>query len=85
VERLQVHHHSAVGQVDRLEAQNLVARRGAESDRRQVYVTVTPRGLTLQEQLSTVHRAELHRIGPQINQLLTQLGTSVESESLAGQ
>src|SRR5512143_1731075 len=39
-ERLRIRHHSAVGLVDRLEAQNLVARQGAEADRRQVYVTV---------------------------------------------
>ncbi len=83
-ERLQIRHHSAVGLVDRLEAQNLVARREAEVDRRQVYVTVTVHGLTLLERLSTAHRAELHRIGPQLSQLLTQLGTSEGGESLAG-
>jgi DNA-binding MarR family transcriptional regulator len=73
-ERLQIRHHSAVGLVDRLEAQNLVARRDAEADRRQVYVTVTSRGLNLLEQLAAAHRTELQRIGPQISQLLTQLG-----------
>jgi DNA-binding MarR family transcriptional regulator len=77
-ERLQIRHHSAVGLVDRLEAQNLVARRDAEADRRQVYVTVTPRGLNLLEQLAAAHRTELQRIGPQINQLLTQLGIPEE-------
>ena len=84
-ERLRIRHHSAVGLVDRLEAQNLVARRDAESDRRQVYVTVTPHGLNLLERLSAVHRAELRRIGPQISQLLAQLGSLEEGESLAGQ
>ncbi len=84
-ERLQIRHHSAVGLVDRLEVQNLVARRAAEIDRRQVYVTVTPHGLTLLERLSATHRAELQRIGPQLSELLAQLETSEESESLAGQ
>jgi DNA-binding MarR family transcriptional regulator len=75
-ERLQIRHHSAVGLVDRLEAQNLVARRDAEADRRQVYVTLTPRGSNLLEQLAVAHRTELQRIGPQISQLLIQLGIS---------
>ncbi len=77
-ERLRIRHHSAVGLVDRLEAQNLVARQGAEADRRQVYVTLTPHGLSVLERLSTVHRAELRRIGPQISQLLAHLGASEE-------
>ncbi len=73
-ERLQIRHHSAVGLVDRLVTQQLVTREAAENDRRQVYVALTSRGLGILEQLSAVHRAELHRIGPQISQLLTQLG-----------
>jgi DNA-binding MarR family transcriptional regulator len=80
-ERLQIRHHSAVGLVDRLEAQNLVERQDAKSDRRQVYVTMTPHGLNLLEQLSTTHRAELQRIGPQISRLLAQLELSEEIES----
>ncbi len=84
-ERLRIRHHSAVGLVNRLEAQNLVARQGAEADRRQVYVTVTPHGLNLLEQLAAAHRTELQRIGPQISQLLTQLGTSEEGVSRSGQ
>ncbi len=75
-ERLQIRHHSAVGLVDRLAAQNLVARREAEADRRQVYVTVTPHGLNLLEQLTAAHRTELQRISPQISQLLAQLEIS---------
>jgi DNA-binding MarR family transcriptional regulator len=84
-ERLRVRHHSAVGLVDRLAAQNLVARQNAEADRRQVYVTVTPHGLNLLERLSAVHRAELQRVGPQISQLLSQMGDLEEGESLADQ
>src|SRR5579872_681452 len=37
-ERLQLRHHSVVGLVDRLEAQELVKREPATTDRRQVYV-----------------------------------------------
>ncbi len=81
-ERLQIRHHSAVGLVDRLVTQQLVTREAAENDRRQVYVALTARGLSTLEQLSAVHRAELRRIGPQISQLLTQLGTA-EAEDKA--
>ena len=80
-ERLQVRHHSAVGLVDRLEAQGLIVRQSAENDRRQVYVTLTAHGLNVLEQLSAAHRAELRRIGPQISQLLAQLGEPEPSHS----
>src|SRR5512138_2279205 len=40
-ERLQIRHHSAVGLVDRLEAQGLIERRPPENDRRQVFVVLT--------------------------------------------
>ena len=84
-ERLQIRHHSAVGLVNRLVALKLVAREAAESDRRQVYVTLTSRGLSTLEQLSAVHRVELRRIGPQISQLLTQLETAeTENEVQSG-
>ena len=72
-ERLQIRHHSAVGLVDRLAVQKLVTRTLAEDDRRQVHVVLTANGLSILEQLAAVHRAELRRIGPQINQLLAQL------------
>ena len=79
-ERLRIRHHSAVGLVDRLVTQKLVAREAAEDDRRQVYVTLTSHGLSMLEQLSAVHRTELRRIGPQISQLLAQLGQTGEEE-----
>ena len=85
-ERLQIRHHSTVGLVDRLVAQKLVTRELAEDDRRQVYVALTSRGLGTLEQLSDAHRAELRRIGPQLSQLLTQLGaTEIGDESQSGQ
>ena len=65
-ERLQVRHNGAVGLVDRLVAEALVERRPADSDRRQVYVTLTPRGKELLARLSAVHRTELLHIGPQL-------------------
>ncbi len=75
-ERLQIRHHSVVGLVDRLAAQKLVVRELAADDRRQVYVTLTPNGLNILEQLSAAHRTELRRVGPQISELLAQLGAA---------
>ena len=72
-EHLQIRHHSAVGLVDRLENQELVIRRHAQQDRRQVRISLTERGITLLEQLSTVHREELRRLGPQLRTLLDRI------------
>ena len=68
--RLQTRHNSAVELVNRLAAEKLVTRKNSEQDHRQVYVTLTERGSNLLEQLSAVHKQELQRIGPQLNQLL---------------
>lgn len=72
-ERLQIRHHSAVGLVDRLAAQNLVEREPDTEDRRQVYISLTPQGNEVLAQLSASHREELRRIGPQLHLLLDQL------------
>lgn len=69
-ERLQVKHHSAVGLVDRLVAENYVRRVAGQKDRRQVLVALTARGEAVLEKLSASHRDQLSRIGPQINRLL---------------
>lgn len=72
-ERLQIRHHSAVGLVDRLVVQDLVVREPGEADRREVYISLTPQGNDILAQLSTAHRQELRRIGPQLHLLLAQL------------
>ena len=72
-ERLKIRHHSAVGLVNRLVTEGLVKREAAKTDRRQVYVKLSRRGLEMLEQLSEAHRAELKRIGPQLGQLLERL------------
>ena len=77
-ERLQVAHHSAVGLIDRLVADKLVAREPSDTDRRQVFITLTRRGEQVLETLSATHRQELRRIGPDIRLLLDRLGTSEE-------
>ncbi len=72
-ERLQIKHNSAVGLVDRLVRRHLMVRCPASSDRRQVYVSLTPRGARVLERLTAMHREELRRVGPGIGLLLRRL------------
>jgi len=73
-ERLQIKHHSAVGLVDRMEAQKWVSRRVCAEDRRRVEVALTARGLSVLEKLSAAHRDELRRVGPHLRGLLERVG-----------
>jgi DNA-binding MarR family transcriptional regulator len=72
-ERLQLRHHSAVGLADRLVSARLVARKPGTVDRRQIFLTVTPRGEAVLEKLSAAHGEQLRRVGPQIGLLLERL------------
>lgn len=72
-ERLQIRHHSAVGLVDRMAGQGLVVRESGELDRREVYISLTSQGAAILAQLTTTHREELRRIGPQLNLLIEGL------------
>jgi DNA-binding MarR family transcriptional regulator len=76
-ERLLLEHHSAVGLVDRLSAQGLVAREQHAIDRRQVLVRLTDRGQAMLDNLAASHRQELRQLGPQ---LVTALAKVVEAE-----
>lgn len=77
-ERLQLRHHSAVGLVDRLVGEKLVSRTSSVEDRRQVLIELTGRGENMLEKLTSVHRDQLRRIGPEIQQLLERLGRTEE-------
>jgi DNA-binding MarR family transcriptional regulator len=72
-ERLQIAHHSAVGLINRLVASDLLVRQGGGDDARQVFLSVTPHGRQLLEQLTAAHRAELQRLGPELGDLLGSL------------
>lgn len=72
-ERLQIKHHSAVGLVNRLEAQGLVTREQGSDDKREFYISLSPRGLELLEQLTAVHREELQQVAPQLTGILKSL------------
>ena len=66
-ERLQLRHHSAVGLIDRLVVEKLVARAPSARDRRQVFVQLTSRGENVLERLSSAHNEQLKRMGPELN------------------
>lgn len=74
-ERMQIRHQSAVGLADRLMVQGLLVREQSLTDRRQVYVTLSSKGLAILEQLSAIHKEELRRMLPELQQLVEQLST----------
>jgi len=61
-DRLQLRHHSVVGEVDRAVESGLVVREPHPDDRRAVRVRLTPAGESVLEQLSLAHRDELGRL-----------------------
>lgn len=64
--RLLIQHHSAVELSDRLEKKNLIRRSRGETDRRQVFLSLTGKGEKLLQQLSQMHRNELQTAGPRL-------------------
>ncbi len=72
-ERMCIRHHSAVGLTDRLAREQLVRRSREPTDRRQVWLQLTPRAEALLARLSLVHRAELRRLAPLLKGPLEQL------------
>ena len=72
-ERLQLRHHSAVGLVDRLVAERLMARSPSARDSRQVCVQLTLRGENVLGRLSSAHKEQLKRIAPGLILRLKQL------------
>jgi len=76
-EELQIRPHSAVGLVTRLARQELVTREKGSADRRQVFVTLTPRGRELLAGLAAAHKDELRKAVPALRTLIEQLDTTV--------
>ncbi len=72
-ERLQIKPHSAVGLVNRLAAQELLTRRASTTDRRQVFLALTPHGNALLAELTAAHKAEVRRIRTTLQELLAWL------------
>lgn len=63
-ERLQLKHHSTVELVNRLAAAGYVQRHKGGVDRREVLLTLTPKGEKVLRKLSLHHVAELRMQGP---------------------
>jgi DNA-binding MarR family transcriptional regulator len=72
-ERLQIHHHSAVELVNRLEARGFVRRERGAEDRREVLLQLTSKGERVLKELSLHHREELRSQGPALLEVLQQL------------
>jgi DNA-binding MarR family transcriptional regulator len=71
-ERLQIQHHSAVELVNRLAAGGYVKRRRAGEDRREVLLSLTPKGEKILRTLSLHHKGELRMQGPALVAALKQ-------------
>ncbi len=63
-ERLQIRHHSTVELVNRLSVGGYVRRNRSGEDRREVWLSLTPKGEKVLRKLSLQHRAELRLHGP---------------------
>jgi DNA-binding MarR family transcriptional regulator len=75
-ERLSLRHHSTVELVDRLEAHGLVKRTRGTHDRRQVLVSLQPRGEKLLEKVVTQRIVELRSHG---HSLVAAIGRLLEA------
>jgi DNA-binding MarR family transcriptional regulator len=80
-QRLLIKHNSAVGLVNRLEAEGLVRRQAAVGDRRKVEVVLTSRGTLAFERLAATHHAELARIGPELREFLEYVTPSASRKT----
>ncbi len=72
-ERLQIQHHSAVELVNRLAEGGFVKRHRATADRREVLLSLTPKGEKVLRELCLQHRAELRNAGPALVKALRQV------------
>jgi DNA-binding MarR family transcriptional regulator len=63
-ERLQIQHHSTVELVNRLAKGGYVKRHRGDEDRREVLLSLTPKGEKILRDLSLHHKAELRMRGP---------------------
>ena len=71
--QLLIKHNSAVGLVDRLEREGLIARAPSAADRRKVELKLSAKGRQLLAKLAGVHRAEIERIGPVLRRLIADV------------
>jgi DNA-binding MarR family transcriptional regulator len=80
--QLLIRHNSAVGLVDRLVAEGLLARMPSQDDARKVRLALTGKALRLVEKVALRHRVELERAGPEIGRTLIQIAEAQETGRL---
>jgi DNA-binding MarR family transcriptional regulator len=68
-----LHHNSAVGLVNRLEKDKLVAKKHGQQDRRQILISLTVAGSKMLDTLAYAHKEELLKSAPQLRALLLQI------------
>ena len=73
-ERLFLRPHSASELVQRMVEQDLLRREADGADKRQVTLRLSEHGESVLEYLSQSHRAELRRLRPMLQELLSGLG-----------
>jgi DNA-binding MarR family transcriptional regulator len=83
-ERLQIRHHSTVELVNRLAAGGYVRRNRLGKDRREVWLSLTPKGETVLRKLSLQHRAELRLHGPALIAALRRAIPKTKEKPKAG-
>ena len=71
--QLFIKHNSAVGLVDRLVREGLIAREASSADRRKVELKLSGRGRQVLAKLAGMHRRELERIGPVLKRLIADV------------
>jgi DNA-binding MarR family transcriptional regulator len=74
-DKMKLRHHSTVELVNRTEKSGLVARARAQHDRRHVFVSLTPRGEAVLQELTIYHLEELRSSGPALVRALGMLYT----------
>lgn len=83
-ERLSLRHHSTVELIDRMEARGYVKRSRGKEDRRQVLVSLQPRGEKLLEQVVVQRIIELRSNGRALVDAISALLESRKNISTAG-
>jgi DNA-binding MarR family transcriptional regulator len=75
-ERLQIQHHSTVELVNRLADGGYIKRTRGGEDRREVMLSLTPKGEKVLAEMSIHHRAELRTRGPALISALKRVAYS---------
>ena len=73
-QRLMLKPHSASGLIDRLELLGLVRREIARDDRRRATLYLTEKAHKVLQSLSAVHRDEIRRLRPALEDMLRHIG-----------